>query len=596
MKRWNRLALLVAVPVLGITGIGLSASPAGAVKSTKTKITGFSATPGTLYNNGGIVKLSAGVSNATGCTFTSNKTLTGLTSGACSSGTVRDTVVLPPNVGEKAMEYKFGLIVTGTKTIKASRVTVTVGTTPPPAGGPYLSGVVSMTTGGGGSCALLTTGDVDCWGDNEDGELGNGTAIDYSITPTKVVGVGGSGTLSGVASLANLGSSMCALLTTSQVDCWGGNWYGVLGNGTTTDSYTPTQVVGVGGTGTLAGVTSLTSGLYGFCALLSTSQVDCWGYNPEGELGNGTTSTTGCDCSDTPTQVVGVGGVGTLSGVSSLSSVGSGQASEDAYGYCALLTNRQVDCWGHNREGELGNGTIAASDTPTQVVGFGGTGTLSGVISLTSVGGGVMSDDANGYCALLTTSQVDCWGDNSYGQLGNGTVDGPGGSKGFDYPTQVLGVGGTGTLSGVTFLTVNDGDDFCALLKTSEVDCWGDNTDGELGNGTTIDSDTPTQWVGVGGSGTFSGVTSLMSGGGCAILTTSQVDCLGGNPTTPTPMVGVGGTGALSGVTSLTSGGGATCALLMTSQVDCWGINWYGELGNPTITESDAPVQVFAPS
>ena len=96
-----------------------------------------------------------------------------------------------------------------------------------------------------------------------------------------MVGVGGTGTLSGVASLISddLGS-YCALLTSGGVDCWGSNLYGPLGNGTTTNSDVPVAVVGVGGTGTLSGVASVTSsvGGPGYCALLHSGGVDCWGY------------------------------------------------------------------------------------------------------------------------------------------------------------------------------------------------------------------------------------------------------------------------------------------------------------------------------
>ena len=607
MKRRVRRTLLALVPLLGVLGIGFTASSAEAVKGSNPTITGLSATPGTLYNNGGIVTLSATVSNATTCTFTSTKAVTGLTSGPCSPRSVgdrvplRDTVVLPPNTTKNVVPYKFGLIVTGTKTVKTRRVTVTVGIGPPPPGGPFLSGVVSTVSTGGGSCALLTTNQVDCWGYNEDGELGRGTVIDYSDIPTRVVGVGGIGTLSDVTSLATIGSGFCALLMTSRVDCWGGNWYGQLGNGATADSFAPTQVLGVGGIGTLSDVTSLTAGIEGYCALLTTDQVDCWGYNEDGELGNGTTSD-----SATPTQVVGVGGTGSLSGVASLTSGGSDTPYDDANGFCALLTTNQVDCWGLNREGELGNRTTANSDTPTQVVGVGGTGALSGVTSLV-IGG----SSTGGFCALLATSQVDCWGANTDGQLGNGsTTDSV-------TPTQVVGVGGTGALSGVTSVTVDDIGGYCALLTTSQVDCWGYDVDGELGNGAMTDSDTPTPVVGIARTGVLSGVTSLTSDGSgyCALLTTSQVDCWGGNDVgelgnltatndffppygsdVPTQVVGVGGTGALNGVNSLTGGGGFYCALLATSQLDCWGINWYGELGNPILTESDAPIQVFAPS
>ena len=117
-----------------------------------------------------------------------------------------------------------------------------------------------------------------------------------------------------------------------------------LGNGTTTaDSDVPTAVVGLGGVGTLTGVTSLVDKEYGFCALLGTGGVDCWGYDEYGELGNGTTNS-----SDVPTAVLGLGGVGTLSGVQSLTAASYGNE------VCALLTDSDVACWGLNDFGEVG--------------------------------------------------------------------------------------------------------------------------------------------------------------------------------------------------------------------------------------------------
>ena len=127
---------------------------------------------------------------------------------------------------------------------------------------------------------------MDCWGRGTEDALGNGTGSN-SATPVQVEGVGGSGTLSGVASIATDQAGFCALLHSGGVDCWGSSASGDLGNGTLSDSATPVQVVGVGGSGTLAGVASLVSGWTGYCAILGSGGVDCWGRDDDGELGNG---------------------------------------------------------------------------------------------------------------------------------------------------------------------------------------------------------------------------------------------------------------------------------------------------------------------
>jgi len=364
----------------------------------------------------------------------------------------------------------------------------------------------------------MVSGGVDCWGRNDQGQAGNGGSGNPN-TPVKVIGVGGVGTLSGVAAVTNDGEGFCADLNSGDVDCWGDGYFGNLGDGKlytsgTFGSATPVQVVGVGGVGALTGVTSLTAGVgYGICAQLSSGGLDCWGDGSSGQLGNGLAFTSTTE-SATPVQVVGAGGVGLLSGVASISTGLQG-------GFCAVLDSGGVDCWGEGGNGELGNGGFASSATPTQVVAVGGVGALSGVASL--------NGDSEGYCALLTSGGVDCWGTGSNGNLGNGAF------SDSDTPVQVEGVRGVGTLSAVVALT-DEAEGFCALLTSGGVDCWGFGFYGNLGDGNfcttgNMGSPTPVQVVGVGGVGTLSGVTSLsFSADGesiCAILSSSGVDCWG---------------------------------------------------------------------
>ena len=158
-------------------------------------------------------------------------------------------------------------------------------------------------------------------------------------------------------------NSTCATLTTGGVDCWGSNNSGQLGNNTTTSSETPVEVVGVGGTSTLSGATSVSVGYDSACAMLSSGGVDCWGLNIEGELGDNNTTSPGL----TPVEVVGVNGTDYLSGVTSVS-----------VGYeatCAMLSSGGVDCWGLNDEGQLGNNSATQELTPVAVA------TLASVLS-----------------------------------------------------------------------------------------------------------------------------------------------------------------------------------------------------------------------
>ncbi|MFH1436616.1 MAG: DUF4215 domain-containing protein, partial [Pseudomonadota bacterium] len=142
------------------------------------------------------------------------------------------------------------------------------------------SGVTAVSAGESHTCALLEAGGVQCWGNNEDGQLGDGTTTDRT-SPVDV-----SGLSSGVIAVSAGGSSgsshTCALLDTGGVQCWGGNWAGMLGDGSRDDSSTPVHVSGLS-----SGVTAIAAGGSHACALLGTGGVKCWGSNMSGQIGDG---------------------------------------------------------------------------------------------------------------------------------------------------------------------------------------------------------------------------------------------------------------------------------------------------------------------
>ncbi len=469
-----------------------------------------------------------------------------------------------------------------------------------------LSRVVAITAGsslgGDYTCALTSAGTVDCWGANGRDELGD-ESVHKSSTPVEVVGVGGSGTLSGVVAIAAGSEHTCALTSLGGVDCWGENIEGDLGDGRTTESSGPVEVEGVGGPGTLSGVKAIAAGDQTSCALVSGGGVDCWGLNQSGELGDGTFSgpetctAISTPCSRTPVEVKGVGGSGALSGIEAIAA-GGGQT-------CALTSVGGVDCWGDNKAGELGDGTEANSSTPVPVKGVGGSGALSGVKAIAA---GSYNFPGEHTCALMSGGAVDCWGYNHAGQLGDGT------EMSSATPAPVEGAGGSGTLSGVKAVAAG-GEHTCALTSGGGVDCWGANFDGQLGDGSTLESSTPAPVEGAGGSGTLSGVKAVAAGGEhtCALTSGGGVDCWGAskygdygeygqlgdgstaNSSTPVAVKGVGGSGTLSGVKAIAAGSEHTCALISGGGVDCWGYNDFGQLGDGTAhsgTESSTPVEV----
>ena len=324
------------------------------------------------------------------------------------------------------------------------------------------------------SCVVLSNGTAQCWGSNYSGQLGDDT-IANSSTPVRVKGVGGVGLLTSVSSIATGQSNTCAVLTTGYVDCWGANAYGQLGINTSTASSTPKQVYAVGntdGSSLLSGVSSIATGANHMCALLTAGGVNCWGLNTSGQLGiNSTTNQM------TPVAVWAVGTTDGSSLLSGVSSIATGSSHT-----CALLTAGGVDCWGYNNSGQLGNNSTTNQKTPVAVYAVGnanGSSLLSGVSSVT----------AGSYhtCALLTAGGVDCWGYNTYGQLGiNSTTT-------QKTPVAVYAVGnadGSSLLSGVSSLGSGT-THMCALLTAGGVNCWGYNNSGQLGDNTTTRRTTP---------------------------------------------------------------------------------------------------------
>lgn len=149
-----------------------------------------------------------------------------------------------------------------------------------------LSGVTQISVSGNRTtCVVITSGEVLCWGDNLAGGLGNGTN-QQSLTPVKVLGVGGIDFLKNIKQVSVANSSACATSKTGNIFCWGSNFAGVLGNGTTSNSWTPVQVSNPEKNGSLQNILEVSLGFTHACARSDTGRVFCWGMNGSGQLGN----------------------------------------------------------------------------------------------------------------------------------------------------------------------------------------------------------------------------------------------------------------------------------------------------------------------
>jgi alpha-tubulin suppressor-like RCC1 family protein len=391
------------------------------------------------------------------------------------------------------------------------------------------------------TCAIDGHGGVKCWGDNVHGELGDGTTTQRSA-PVEVFGLTG-----GVQAVATGFAHSCALTDAGGVKCWGGNWYGQLGIGTYANTYTPTDVPGL-----TSGVVAIATGSIHTCALMDNGSVKCWGYNGDGQLGNGMTTN-----SPTPTDVTGLTSV--------VVAIAAG-----GWHTCALTSGGAVKCWGYNLSGNLGDGTTEQRNEPVGVVG------LSSDVTVVAAGW-------RHTCAALGSGEVKCWGDNYAGQLGDGTTTRQ------TTPVDVIGISSTG----LTALVGGDRHS-CALIN-SGIKCWGDNHYGQLGDGTFEQRSVPTDV-----SGATTGVSDVTAGyvHTCAVIG-GGLRCWGwngygqlGDDTVVYRSTPVGVSGLSNNVDVLSAGGWHTCGLTDNGGVKCWGENYNGQLGIGAGVGRSVPVDV----
>ncbi len=309
-------------------------------------------------------------------------------------------------------------------------------TAPTPLSGNSLFGTINA--GLGHACGITGAGSAFCWGANNNGQLGVGNTSQHLVA-TAVSG-------GKVFSTIELGTDhTCGITSGGAVDCWGANNSGQLGNGATSASptTTPLQVVA-------SGFSQVSSGVFFTCGTKTTGVGNCWGNNGFGQLGDSTKSQR-----TLPTLVKG-------------SLIFAEVVSSQTHS-CGRTSGGAVYCWGFNVNGRLAQDTVTVTENlvPRQVLG------LSSVVQLTA---GLAHT-----CARTSGTQVYCWGLNDSGQLGNGSFNNaqvatlvtlPGGVTGF-----------TSISAGASHT--------CGVTSTGALYCWGDNTNGQLGDGSGSDQNLP---------------------------------------------------------------------------------------------------------
>lgn len=371
----------------------------------------------------------------------------------------------------------------------------------------------------------------------------------------------------------------CAVLDDGHVQCWGGNDVGQLGTGFTTTSTRPREVIGI------TSAIAVTAGQRHTCALLREGSVRCWGLDGSGQVGDGSPSIAPVT---TPTAVQGLSGV---------AAVAAGAVST-----CALKANGAVWCWGADGSGQLGNGSppgeTGTSGVPVQV---------DGITDATAIAVG----DYHA-CALLTDKSIRCWGAGAQGRLGNGdaTQDRPSpvAVTGFPDDTELVALAAGGMHA-------------CAVDGDGAAWCWGDGSEGQLGDSRSRKTEEPdpppfaATPVKVKNIGADDDTKALVITAGalhtCAVVADRTARCWGspsrfqlavfpqadlkaGTPVAEPRLVSThpAPDAPLADITALVAGGYHTCALL-GSELACWGYNFTGQLGLNR-QQAPAPVQTTA--
>ncbi|HLD44583.1 MAG TPA: hypothetical protein VJC18_04050 [bacterium] len=312
------------------------------------------------------------------------------------------------------------------------------------------------------TCALRADTSVWCWGAGEDGQMGNGDSSNQ-ISPVQVMNSDGRA-MKGFSLISAGNDHTCGVRNNSTIWCWGNNRYGQIGNKANTDVYIATQVVNELGK-VNKGFVQVSAGAYHSCALKDDRSVWCWGYGDFGQLGNG-----GEVSSNVPVAVVEISDIKVK--ITDFDAVSAG-----GYHTCALKADSgSLWCWGMGNNGQLGNGQIAHQASPVRVV----SASHQKMADFIDVSAGEYHT-----CGMTSDDAVWCWGQGDSGQLGNGNTDDVNGAVLVlenDENTEI----GFGQLS-------VGGEHTCGFKDEGSIWCWGLGREGQLGNADVSNHSTPVQ-------------------------------------------------------------------------------------------------------
>lgn len=354
-----------------------------------------------------------------------------------------------------------------------------------PTGGSYKK----LSAGTSHTCAINLSDNLKCWGRNHYGQLGDGTTVDKLTSTVIESAVTYSDVSAGDA-------HTCAITTAGVLKCWGRNSSGQLGNSTTTDEILPIVI----DAGTSYSQISVSGNVT--CGITTANILKCWGYNGFGAVGDGTIVDK-----DFPVTI----------DVTTYSKIAVG-----AMHTCGITTAGVLKCWGLNDSGQVGDGTTANKVLPIVID---ATETYSKIA--------VSSFTLYHSCGITTAGVLKCWGNNNYGQIGDGTT-------GVARSSPVI------ISAGTAFSDINVGYVHSCAVKstTTELFCWGYNFFSQLGDYTTTNRSSPVQ----------------------------------------------ADTGYL--YTKVVASNNFTCGLTVDGYLRCWGQNDYGQLGDGSIVDRYVPIGI----
>jgi alpha-tubulin suppressor-like RCC1 family protein len=416
------------------------------------------------------------------------------------------------------------------------------------------------------ACGITSDNLLYCWGGNGAGQLGIGSST-ASLVPV-AVNVSALAVADRTFSKVTTGTQFtCALTVTKKAYCWGLGTGGALGNNAAANSNLPVAVNTSGITGS-TNFASLYSADSHSCAIMDDNATYCWGAGSHGRLGYGGTTQKNLPFAP-DTNAIG--------GFTNFKSLSLGDSHT-----CGITNLDTLYCWGSNSSGQIGNAATTDALTPTAVA-FGATTTVK-----------LVSAGSTSTCAQKTDNGIYCWGDGTYGQLGNGVSTAITSS-----PIAATATSGL-DLANISSFTGNEG--FCVRNALGDMRCWGASEYQQLGNNANASGPVKVNTSNLTGTKKF---TKLSAGyyHVCGIGTDAQIYCWGGGYN---GQVGVGSNGEFSKpvavdtsslpagltFTDIRAGYYHACAIASNSNMYCWGYNGDGELGNNSTTDSGVPVLV----